>query len=451
MANQIKDDVLAKINDHGIELIRFLYTDLSGQVRGKLTSSGTFAERSKTGIGLVKGMMAMNMLDKMQTDTGLGATGEVRLVPDLDTFRLVPYTRSSASVICDLVQLDHMGWSLCPRELLRRQLADANTLGFSIQAAFETEYMLGEYGQDGSYTPLDTNVCFGTDAMDRADAFYTELYECLSRQGIQIEQFYPELGHGQHEISIKHASAMEACDRYLAVKESLRGLATAAGFFFTAAPKPFEDQPGNGCHLHLSIWDKEMKQNLTWSKEGDGLSDIARYFIAGLVSHLPALVSVTCPSVNSYRRLKPKSWSSAYACWGYDNREAAVRVPSVYWGKEEESTNIEIKCVDSTINPHLAMAAVVASGLDGIMKKMEPPPPVAGDPADLSPEAMERHQVVRLPQSLDKALVELETDIYLMKMLGPELANVYITVKTSEVNAFALDSDFEYAQHRLRF
>ncbi len=451
MSKEIADEVLAKINEHGVDLIRFLYTDLSGQVRGKLTSAATFLDRSKTGIGLAKGMMATNMLDQMQTDTGFGATGEVRLVPDFNTFKLLPYSRSSASAVCDLVQLDHMGWSMCPRELLRRQIRDADTLGFSIQAAYEPEYMLGIQEDDGTIIPLDTNVCFGTEAMDRADKFYSDLSDALNRQGILIEQMYPELGHGQHEISIKYAPAMEACDQYLALKETLRGVATNNNLFFTAAPKPFDNQPGNGCHLHLSIWNQDNSKNITWSEEGDGLSETAKYFIAGIVSHLPALVSLTCPSVNSYRRLRPKSWSSAYTCWGYDNREAAVRVPSVYWGKEQESTNIEIKCVDNTINPHLAMAAVVAAGLDGIMKKMEPPLPVAGDPADLSPDEAEKHRVIRLPDSLKNALIELETDIYLMKMLGEELASTYIIVKSSEVTAFSLDSDFEYAQHRLRY
>lgn len=190
---------------------------------------------------------------------------------------------------------------------------------------------------------------------------------------------------------------------------------------------------------------------MTWSSDGDGLSLEAKQFIAGVVSHLPALVALTCPSVNSYRRLKPRSWSSAYACWGLDNREAAVRVPSVYWGKEKESTNIEIKCVDNTINPYLAMAAVIACGLDGVKKSMSPPPPVSGDPMDLSDDEMKAMKVVRLPESLNNALIELETDIYLKKVLGDKLANTYIAVKSSEVNAFTLDSDFEYTQHRMRY
>ena len=451
MSSGLSKSILKQVEKNSIDLIRFLYIDLSGQVRGKITSGATFESRTNSGIGLVKGMMAMNMLDKMQTETGLGATGEVRMIPDLDTFSVIPYSESLASAICDLIQLDHTAWNYCPRQILRRQIEEASSLGYSVQAAFEPEYMLGYFGSEGEFIPNDTNVCFGTDAMDRADNFYKNLIDCLTQQEIFVEQFYPELGHGQHELSIKYAPAMEACDKYIVVKEALRGLALKNNLFFTAAPKPFENQPGNGCHIHLSIWDKECMNNMTWSEDGDGVSTVGKQFIAGIVSHLPALVSLTCPSVNSYRRLQPKSWSSAFACWGLDNREAAVRVPSVYWGKERESTNIEIKCVDNTINPYLAMAGIIACGLEGIKKELEPPMPVDGDPADMSDSEMEKHKVVRLPESLSNALIELETDIYLKKTLGEELSNTYITVKTSEVNSFALDGDFEMVQHRLRY
>ena len=452
MSSELPPKIQELIRQYGVDYVRFLYVDLSGQIRGKITSIQSFESRVKTGIGLVKGMLAQNMLDKMQTDTGLGATGEVRMVPDLESFTYLPYAAPAASLVCDLIQLDCKPWQFCPRDLLKQQILRLEEHGLSIQAAYEPEYMIGRFDLEGDlFNPIDTDVCFGTEAMDLANEFYRDLLECLYIQGIKVEQIYPELGHGQHEISIKYAPALEACDKYIILKEAIRGVANSKNLFFTAAPKPFENQPGNGCHLHFSIWDKENKKNMTGSGDGDGLSTIARNFIAGLVSHLPALVSFTCPSVNSYRRLKPKSWSSAYTCWGLDNREAAVRVPSVYWGREEESANIELKCVDNTINPHLAMAAVIACGLDGVEQKLEPPPPVQGDPHELTPDEMKAGQVTRLPESLNNALIELETDLYLKKALGETFTNTYITVKTSEVSAFALDSDFELAQHRIRY
>lgn len=444
-----KDEVLETANKFGINLVRFLYVDLSSMVRGKSTSVPRLKDRIDTGIGLVKGQLAMNSLDKPQSDTGLGAIGEVRMVPDLDTFTVLPYVGTTASMMCDLVELDRTPWALCPRSLLKKQIEAADAMGVSIQAAFETEFMLGSKDFDGRFVPIDTSVCFGTDGMNRSNKYISKLVDYLHRQRLQVEQYYAELGHGQHEVSITHAPALAACDQYIALRETVKGLALEQDLAVTCAPKPFEEQPGNGCHIHLSVWDRFGERNMLWAD--GGLSQFGTQFVAGIVEHLPALVAITTASVNSYRRLKPKSWASAYKCWGYENREAAVRVPSVYWGHEMASSNIEIKCADSTMNPYLALACIIACGLDGVRKKLAPPNPVSVDPADLSDEEREKDGIVRLPDSLHKALVELETDVFLMKTLGDALANAYIIVKSSEVQSFALDIDYELTHHRMRY
>ena len=449
MSIRTREEILELSNKYGVNLVRFLYTDLSGQIRGKSTSLARLKDRIETGIGLVKGMIAMNALDQLQADTGFGAIGEVRLVPDLNTFSVLPYVSGTASVFCDMVELSRSPWALCPRDFLKRQIKEAEAMGVSIQASFEVEFMLGRDGEDGSYEPIDRAVCFGTDGMNRASKFTGKLVDCLGRQKLDLEQYYPELGHGQHEVSITHDSALAACDNYLLLKETLKGIAVEQDLNLTCAPKPYEDQPGNGCHLHLSVWDKFGERNLFWAE--DGLSLFGKQFVAGVVSHLPSLVAMTAPSVNSYRRLRPQSWSSAFACWGYENREAAVRVPSVYWGHEMASTNVEVKCVDSTINPYLALGSVIACGLDGVRKKMEPPAPIDRDPATIDEADREKQGIVALPSSLHQALVELETDVYLLDQLGRDLASCYVTVKSSEVSAFAEDVDFELAQHRARY
>jgi glutamine synthetase len=444
-----KEDVLETSNKFGVNLVRFLYVDFCSMVRGKSTSLPRLKDRIDTGIGLVKGQLAMNSLDKPQADTGLGAIGEVRMVPDLDTFTVLPYVGTTASAICDLIELDKTPWALCCRSLLKKVIAEADDMGVSIQAAFESEFYIGTKDYDGRFIPIDTSVCFGTDGMNRSSKFISKLVDYLHRQRLQVEQYYAELGHGQHEISITHQPALTACDQYIMLRETLKGLALEQDVIVTGAPKPFEEQPGSGCHVHLSVWDRFGERNMLWSD--DGLSQFGLQFVAGIVEHLPALLAITAPTVNSYRRLRPKSWASAYKCWGYENREAAVRIPSVYWGHEMASRNIEVKCVDNTANPYLALACIIACGLDGVRKKMKPPAPVSIDPADLSDEEREELGASRLPDSLHKALVELETDVFLMKTLGPELANAYIIVKSSEAQAFTLDSDFELIHHRMRY
>jgi glutamine synthetase len=193
--------------------------------------------------------------------------------------------------------------------------------------------------------------------------------------------------------------------------------------------------------------------NAFWDPgDARGLSEVAYHWIGGLLAHLPALVALTCGSVNSYRRLAPQTWSSAFVCWGMDNREAAVRVPSRMWGLDEASTNLELKPSDATGNPYLALGAYIHAGLDGLRNKLDPGRPVDVDPAALSSRTRSRRGIERLPESLGAALDALEADELLMEALGPLRRTAYLAVKRSEVAAFAArDVAFECAQHAAKF
>jgi glutamine synthetase len=446
------DEIVAKATSADVQLARFLYCDTSSIIRGKSVHVNHLEKTVKQGIGLVKGMMAMNLLDQLQLETGLGAVGEVRLVPDLNTFVILPFCRSQAAFICDMQELDQSPWRLCPRAALKKQIARAASMDIHFQAAFEPEFTL--FAADGDAPkPIDTSLCFSTEGMNRASHFISSLVDALCQQGIDVAQYYPELGHGQHELSITHKDALAACDQHIIYRETLRGIALAQGVVASLAPKPLLDQAGNGCHLHLSAWSPGFERNLFWLEDGENnFSPLGRQFVAGILNHLPALVALTCASVNSYRRLQPRSWSSAYTCWGFENREAAVRVPSLYWGAEEHSANIELKCVDASCNPYLALAAVIACGLDGIERKLTPPSPIAEDPSSLSSDVQKAKQICRLPQNLMEALVELDKDEYLMRELGELLLRTFLIVKSSEVSAFARDDEaFELSHHLNKF
>lgn len=449
MASKTHEEIINLANKAGVSLVRFLYCDTSSIVRGKTTRVDRLRDRLESGIGLVKGMMAMNLLDQLQVDTGLGAVGEVRLIPDPETWCVLPYVDRTAAMICDLIELDHKPWALCPRSLLKKQIESARNKGVSFQVAFEPEFMLGTNEND-VFKPIDKSLCFSSEGMNRGSRFINRFVDCLERQNIGVEQYYPELGHGQHELSIRHADALRAADRHIIYRETLRGVAAEQNIEASLAPKPFAEQPGNGCHVHLSAWDAYGERNLFWAD--NGLSEFGRYFVGGLLDHLTGLVALTCSSVNSYRRLKPRSWSSAYTCWGFENREAAVRIPSVYWGQEMASSNIEIKCVDSSSNPYLALAAIIACGMDGVERQLQPPPPVEADPSTLGDREQARHDVRPLPASLHEALIEMEQDKFLMDFLGEQLAQTFITVKTSECGAFAgANEEFELVHHRNKF
>jgi glutamine synthetase len=456
--------VMTACEDAGVELVRFLYVDHGGVVRGKATSRARLAERLQTGIGLVTGMQAMSMLDELAPVAGLGPVGEIRLVPDPGSFVALPYAPGAAAMTADMVRLDGEPWEACPRAFLKRAVAELAAEGYALVAAFEPEFTLGRrVPGDGSaepdrLVPVDQSLCFSTSGFGAAHDYALELVRALQAQGLVVEQYYPELGHGQQELSVRHAPALRAADNMVWYRETARGVAWRQGLWASLAPKPIPDQAGNGAHLHASLWEAGPdggpgdRNALYDAADPRGLSALAYHWIGGLLAHLPALVALTCGSVNSYRRLVPQSWSSAFTCWGMDNREAAVRVPSRMWGLDEASTNLELKPSDATGNPYLALGAVIHAGLDGVRNKLDPGRPVDTDPAPLSRATRRRRGIERLPSSLGEALDALEADELLMEVLGPLRRDAYLAVKRSEVASFgARDTAFECFHHFTKF
>ena len=456
--------VMGACEDAGVELVRFLYVDHGGIVRGKATSRARLAERLQTGIGLVTGMQAMSMLDELAPVAGLGPVGEIRLVPDPGSFVTLPYAPGAAAMTADMVRLDGQPWEACPRAFLKRAVAELAAEGYALVAAFEPEFTLGRRvpgdgpGGPDRLVPVDQSLCFSTSGFGAAHDYAIELVRALQAQGLVVEQYYPELGHGQQELSVRHAPALRAADNMVWYRETARGVAWRQGLWASLAPRPIPDQAGNGAHLHASLWDAGPdggpgdRNALYDAADPRGLSALAHHWIGGLLAHLPALVALTCGSVNSYRRLVPQSWSSAFTCWGMDNREAAVRVPSRMWGLDEASTNLELKPSDATGNPYLALGAVIHAGLDGIRNKLDPGRPVDTDPATLSRATRRRRGIERLPGSLGEALDALEADELLSEALGPLRRDAYLTVKRSEVASFgARDTAFECFHHFTKF
>src|SRR5262249_31364029 len=178
-----------------------------------------------------------------------------------------------------------------------------------------------------------------------------------------------------------------------------------------------------------------------WSAE-------ARPFIAGVLEHLPGLCGLTAPSFNSYRRIVPQYWAGAFTCWGHDNREAPVRVPSVFRGMEEASTNAELKAADASSNPYLAVGGLIAAGLDGMQRGLEPPPPVEVDPSTIDERERRSRGILRLPAPQQEALDALEADDVLTSALGPVLAGSYLAVRRSEWETYSAgDVGFEQQGH----
>jgi glutamine synthetase len=441
-------DVVKQADEAGLRLVRFLWCGNDGTVRAKASSVHGLEDRIRTGIGLTVAMQAMNALDQLQPVEGMGPVGEIRLVPDPETFRVLPYAPHMGAMLVDNVQLDGAPAPVCQRSFLKRMEERLAERGMRLEAAFENEFSLATQ-VEGAFVPIDSGLCFSTISATAAQDYLDELAGALEAQGIVLEQYYSELGHGQHEISTKHASALRAVDEQLLVRETIRGVAARCGFIASLAPKPWPENAGNGCHIHFSLWDVDANQNRFHDGSApDRLSAEARSFIAGVLAHLPGLCGLTAPSFNSYHRILPQYWAGAFVCWGHDNREAPVRVPSVFWGMEEASTNVELKAADASSNPYLAVGGLIAAGLDGLEQGLQPPEPVEVDPATIDEQERTDRGIVRLPTTQEEALNALEADDVLTGALGPVLANSYLTVRRSEWAAYSTgDEAFEQHGH----
>lgn len=401
--------------------VRFVFVDHAGIPKAKAVHRDGFERRVRAGVGLAKGVLALDPSGMLHPASGLSPVGECRLVPDLSTLTPLPFARGQAMVACDMTEPDATTpWAGCPRGALKRVLGRLANRGYTSVASYEAEFYV--WGPDG---PLDRTPYAGSFALTAAADFVAGLAETLEEMGIRPEQCHAEVGHGNLELSVGEAEALAAADRRVMVLEAIRGVAHRMGLETTMAPKPYLDQAGNGHHLHLSLYEDETP--VLFDASGT-LSGTGSGFVGGLLEHLPAVMAFTAPSPNSYQRLAPGMWSSAYACYGLDNREAAVRLASPVAGAESATANVELKPMDVTANPYLALAAVLAAGIDGIERNLDPGEPTTVDPATLSDEERASKRIYPLPASLDEALDALERDEVLIEALGKPLVRTHLAV-----------------------
>jgi glutamine synthetase len=435
---------LAKLND--IRLVRYLYCDLAGVIRGKTVHGSQFANKLDEGVGLTRAQNAVNLFEDLVPVDGMEPVGEVRIVPDPNTFTILPWLERTAGMLSDLREQDGSEWGGCTRSVLKRALAFAASHDIEVMAAFESEFYLAEMGQDGP-TPWQNGPCYSSSGMDRASSVVDSMVDNLTSQGIVVEQAINEYGPGQQEIAIKYGEALFAADSHLKFRDTIRGTAEVQyGLLASLAPKPFADGIGSGAHLHFSLWSKSKKVNLLYDAENPTLlSEFGKSFVAGVLDHLPALLALTCPSFVSYHRLKPHSWAGSTISWGYDNRECAVRVASPFKGREMQSINLELKTSDGSNNPYLALAGVILAGLDGVSRGLKAPEPAEHDPVLLTDEEKLACNIRFLPKSQLEALDALENDPVLMDGLGELMSRAYLATRRAE-NAKATSLGDEWAR-----
>jgi glutamine synthetase len=421
-----KQDVLTEVRGKDIELIRFVYIDNDGVIRSYATTAAELEGDLETGHLYSIAMPFFSVLDDLMPDTRFGCVGELAAVPDMDTFTLLPYAPGQAMIICDFRnKSDHSPSELCARATLKGFL---DSIDYEAKAAFENEFYLLSKSEDGTYAPFDDSLCFATSGMNKHYEVVMDMVRALQAQGLVVEKYYPEYGRGQMEVVCKYNNALRAADDQIVFRETMRGVANNHGLVASFMPKPYQHLAGSGAHMHLSLW-KNGKNLFFDPHDENNLSETAKHFIGGLTMHMTALCAFTASTVNSYKRLIPHSWASAYACYGRDNREAAIRLVTPLKGKGEQSFNIEFKPADPACNPHLALLSVLAAGLDGIKNKIDPGRPVDGDPHDLGEEERSKRGIRRLPQTLGEAVAALESDEFFKDVMGEVFLDEYIKLK----------------------
>jgi glutamine synthetase len=420
-----------RLDAEDIRQLWVVYHDYSGLSHAKTVPPQRFDDAIAHGIAFARANMDFNILDHQVPDVQFGAdTGDFFAVPDATSYAPLPHHPGAARVYSFLRNADGSPWSGCPRSATECIVERFAARGLHVTAAFEPECYLFARSESG-WVPADQSRMFTVEGMERHAALIERLLDALPRMGVTLEQIGAEYGPGQYEINMRYDGPVKAGDDLNTVKDALRVAARDAGLLASFMPKPFTDLPGCGLHVHLGLQD-ENSANLMAGDGPAGLSELGSQFVAGLLAHAPGLAGLGAPTVNSYKRLQPGSWSPAHICWGAGNRAALVRVP------DGGATHVEYRSGDNTCNPHIYLTGLLAAGLDGIERALNPGDPVQGDVGHFSAQEIATRGLRFLPRSAGEALDALERDDVVFDALGPVIGPTFLRVKRSEIAAYDL-------------
>jgi glutamine synthetase len=366
--------------------------------------------------------------------------GDFVAMPDAETYAPLPYHPGIGRVLSDLRTEAGEPWAGCPRTRLRDMLDALAQRGLAARAAFEPEFTLFRKGEDGDYAPADSFTMYSIARIEAEHDLLDEIERTLVAQGVRVVGIGAEYGAGQLEINLHHEHPIKAADDLLTFRETVKALARRRGLIAAFMPKPYEHLAGNGVHVHLSLWDTDGQEDRSGGDGPLGLSAEMAHFIAGVLAHAPALCGVSAPTVNSYKRLLPGSWAPAHIGYSAGNRAALVRVPGA------SRPRMEFRAGDHTAHPHLALAALIAAGIDGLDRRLDPGPPASGDLGHLPDDALARQGVRLLPRTAHEALDAIETDPVVMAALGPVCGPEMLRIRREELARYDQHvSDWERA------
>ncbi|MGH3471191.1 MAG: glutamine synthetase [Nocardioidaceae bacterium] len=428
----------------GVVAVATTYVDNAGITRVKAVPLNRLPQMAAWGVGFSPSFDRFRFDDWIAASgTGAEPVGDLRLIPD--TRRLIPLAAQPgwAWAPADRYQQSGQPHPQDSRLLLQRMVDDLSHHGLAVKSSFEIEWVVSE-GSGDEFTPAVSGAGYGMARLIGLSDYGRELITALGRQDVAIEQFHPEYAAGQMEVSVAPESPLDAADTSVLVRATIKAVGEKHGLRTSFSPKVDVAGVGNGGHVHLSVW--RDRNNLMSGGDGRvGMTADGEAFAAGVLSRLPALLAIGCPSPVSYLRLVPSHWAGDYACWGLENREAAVRMVTGSTGSSTWAANMEVKCFDLLANPYLLMAGLLAAGMAGLANRATLPDPIDVDPAVLGDKALVDLGIERLPTSLDKSVAALVADQALTEALGPELLTSLVAIRESEIELFADASPAEIA------
>ena len=436
-----KADIRRMAKEENVQFLRLMFTDLYGTIKNVEVPISQLDK----------------LLDNKLMFDGSSIDGFVRieesdmwLYPDVSTWMIFPWGSEHgkvARIICEVYTADRKPFMGDPRNNLMRVLDEMKAEGFTdFNIGPEPEFFLFKLDPETGKPTMhlnDNGSYFDFAPVDMGENCRREIVLELERMGFDVEASHHEVAPGQHEVDFKYEDALHACDNIQTFKLVVKTVARKHGLHATFMPKPLAQVNGSGMHINMSLFDKNG--NVFYDENGDQkLSQKAYYFLGGLLKHARSFTAITNPTVNSYKRLVPGFEAPVYVAWSGRNRSPLIRVPMA----REQGTRFELRSVDPSANPYMAIAAILEAGLDGLRNKIEPAASVDRNIYAMDEEERRENGIKDLPSTLHNALKELKNDEVIQGALGEHLFNNFVEAKTLEWDSYRQDvSQWERDQY----
>lgn len=428
-------EIADKLQRQEVQGIVLSYVETAGINRIKAIPVRRLPRAVERGVGMSPVFDTFLFDDSTISTADLGGPdGDLRLFPDLDAIVALAGQPGWAWAPADRYTQDGEPYAACQRSFARTMVERAAAAGLSLQMAFEVEWAVGMGGTD-EFVPACSGPAYGMTRLVELSDYARDVLVALEREGADVEQIHPEYAAGQYEVSVGVTDPVTAADRSVLVRQTIRAVSARHGLRASFSPSVVVGHVGNGGHVHLSVW-RDGANVFAGGPGRYGMTEQGERFAAGILAALPALCAIGAPTVASYLRLVPSHWAGAFACWGRETREAAMRFVTGLTGTEADAANFEVKCFDLAASPYLVVGSLIAAGLHGLTESLELPAEVTGDPVRFSESELADMGVRRLPTSLEEATEALAGSEFLHEELGKTLVDAVLAVRRAEVAHF---------------